>query len=30
MSHARVAFLAVVVVFIALVAVMMAVNPHGS
>jgi hypothetical protein len=30
MSRASVAFVAVVVVFIALVAVMMAVNPHGG
>lgn len=30
MNRARVAFVAVVVVFIAVVALMMAVNPHGS
>jgi hypothetical protein len=30
MSHARVGFVAVVVAFIAVVAVMMAVNPHGG
>jgi hypothetical protein len=30
MSRARVAFVAVVVVFIAVVAVMMAFNPHGG
>jgi hypothetical protein len=30
MNRARVAFVAVVVVFMAVVALMMAVNPHGS
>jgi hypothetical protein len=30
MSRARVAFVAVVVAFIAVVAVMMALNPHGG
>jgi hypothetical protein len=30
MNHGRIAFVVVVVVFIAVVAVMMAVNPHGG